>query len=57
VAGQEGRLLNQKFVYRLLLAVAHNHHVQYFSVFCIVGGTYTTIGLVIAWCEGRTVAS
>ncbi|KAH9061131.1 MFS general substrate transporter [Lactarius vividus] len=35
--------------YVLLLTVAHNHHVQYFAVFCIVGGTYTTIGLVIAW--------
>ncbi|KAH9003364.1 MFS general substrate transporter [Lactarius hatsudake] len=35
--------------YVLLLTVAHNNHVQYFAVFCIVGGTYTTIGLVIAW--------
>ncbi|KAH9171393.1 MFS general substrate transporter [Lactarius sanguifluus] len=35
--------------YVLLLTVAHNNHVRYFAVFCIVGGTYTTIGLIIAW--------
>ncbi|KAI9457576.1 MFS general substrate transporter [Lactarius psammicola] len=35
--------------YILLLTVAHNNHVQYFATFCIVGGTYTTVGLVIAW--------
>ncbi|KAI9507293.1 MFS general substrate transporter [Russula earlei] len=33
----------------LLLAVAHNNHVRYFATFCIVSGTYTTIGLVLAW--------
>lgn len=36
--------------YVLLLAVAqHMNHVRYFATFCIVSGTYTTIGLVIAW--------
>jgi len=35
--------------YLMLLTVAHNEHVRYFATFCIVGGTYTTIGLVIAW--------
>jgi hypothetical protein len=34
-----------------LLTVAHNNHVRYFATFCIVSGTYTTIGLVIAWCK------
>jgi len=29
--------------------VVHNNHVRYFATFCIVSGTYTTIGLVIAW--------
>ena len=37
---------------RLLLTVAqHMNHVRYFATFCIVSGTYTTIGLVIAWCK------
>ncbi|KAF7360229.1 MFS general substrate transporter [Mycena venus] len=35
--------------YVLLLAVPNNVHVRYFAVFCIVSGTYTTIGLIIAW--------
>ena len=35
----------------VLLTTAHNNHVQYFATFCIVSGTYTTIGLVIAWCK------
>ncbi|KAI0036109.1 MFS general substrate transporter [Vararia minispora EC-137] len=35
--------------YLLLLTVADNQHVRYFAVFCIVGGTYTVIGLTIAW--------
>jgi len=34
--------------YVLLLTVS-NVHVRYFAVFCIVSGTYTTIGLIIAW--------
>lgn len=37
------------FGYLLLLTVAHNNHVRYFAAFCIVSGTYTTIGLTIAW--------
>jgi len=35
--------------YLLLLTVANNNHVRYFATFCIVSGTYTTIGLIIAW--------
>ncbi|KAJ7215191.1 major facilitator superfamily domain-containing protein [Mycena rebaudengoi] len=34
--------------YVLLLAVL-NVHVRYFAVFCIVSGTYTTIGIILAW--------
>ncbi|RPD61293.1 MFS general substrate transporter [Lentinus tigrinus ALCF2SS1-6] len=35
--------------YVLLLAVPSNNHVRYFATFCIVSGTYTTIGVIIAW--------
>ncbi|KAI0729780.1 MFS general substrate transporter [Fomitopsis betulina] len=35
--------------YVLLLVVPDNTHVRYFAVFCITGGTYTVIGIVIAW--------
>jgi len=35
--------------YLLLLTVANNNHVRYFATFCVVSGTYTTIGLTIAW--------
>ena len=35
----------------LLLAVPGNTHVRYFAVFCITSGTYTVIGIVIAWCK------
>lgn len=35
--------------YVLLLAVQDNVHARYFAVFCITSGTYTTIGVVIAW--------
>ncbi|KAI5122100.1 hypothetical protein M0805_002222 [Coniferiporia weirii] len=35
--------------YLLLLFVRTNEHVRYFAVFCITSGTYTTIGLTIAW--------
>ncbi|KAJ6472639.1 MFS general substrate transporter [Mycena vulgaris] len=35
--------------YVLLLTVPFNVHVRYFAVFCIVSGTYTTIGITIAW--------
>ncbi|KAF8814977.1 MFS general substrate transporter [Phlegmacium glaucopus] len=35
--------------YLILLTVAHNNHARYFATFCIVSGTYTTIGLTIAW--------
>ncbi|GBE88729.1 Uncharacterized transporter [Sparassis crispa] len=35
--------------YVLLLAVPYNDHVRYFATFCITSGTYTIIGVVIAW--------
>ncbi|ETW78109.1 major facilitator superfamily [Heterobasidion irregulare TC 32-1] len=35
--------------YLLLLTVPGNIHVRYFSTFCITTGTYTTIGIAIAW--------
>ncbi|KAI0066926.1 MFS general substrate transporter [Artomyces pyxidatus] len=35
--------------YLLLLTVPDNAHVRYFATFCIVSGTYTTIGITIAW--------
>ncbi|KAH8103759.1 MFS general substrate transporter [Phellopilus nigrolimitatus] len=37
------------FGYLLLLVVPTNVHARYFAVFCITSGTYTTIGLIIAW--------
>ncbi|KAF8586844.1 MFS general substrate transporter [Ramaria rubella] len=33
----------------ILLIVSQNVHVRYFGVFCITSGTYTHIGLIIAW--------
>ncbi|KZV76511.1 MFS general substrate transporter [Peniophora sp. CONT] len=35
--------------YLILLTVHDNAHVRYFAVFCIVAGTYTVIGITIAW--------
>ncbi|KAJ8585669.1 MFS general substrate transporter [Rhizopogon salebrosus TDB-379] len=35
--------------YLLLLTVPYNVHVRYFAVFCITSGTYTAIGVIIAW--------
>ncbi|KAH9941658.1 MFS general substrate transporter [Epithele typhae] len=35
--------------YVLVLTVHGNQHVRYFAMFCITSGTYTTIGIVIAW--------
>ncbi|TCD71972.1 hypothetical protein EIP91_000104 [Steccherinum ochraceum] len=35
--------------YLLLLNVPDHSHVRYFATFCIVGGTYTIVGVVIAW--------
>ncbi|KAH7913320.1 major facilitator superfamily domain-containing protein [Hygrophoropsis aurantiaca] len=35
--------------YLLLLIVPSNIHVRYFAVFCICSGTYTAIGVIIAW--------
>ena len=36
--------------YLLLLTVHDNNHVRYFATFCITSGTYSVIGMVIAWC-------
>ncbi|EAU89471.2 hypothetical protein CC1G_07697 [Coprinopsis cinerea okayama7 len=33
----------------LILLAATNVHVRYFATFCITSGTYTTIGITIAW--------
>ncbi|KDQ58571.1 hypothetical protein JAAARDRAFT_128911 [Jaapia argillacea MUCL 33604] len=35
--------------YLLVLTVQENMHVRYFATFCITSGTYTTIGVIIAW--------
>ncbi|KAF9567126.1 MFS general substrate transporter [Agrocybe pediades] len=35
--------------YLILLVVPTNNHARYFATFCITSGTYTTIGLIIAW--------
>ncbi|KAI0281818.1 MFS general substrate transporter [Russula aff. rugulosa BPL654] len=35
--------------YLMLLTVEYNNHVRYFATFLVVSGTYTTIGLVLAW--------
>ncbi|KIP12114.1 hypothetical protein PHLGIDRAFT_27519 [Phlebiopsis gigantea 11061_1 CR5-6] len=35
--------------YLLLLTVHENNHVRYFATFCITSGTYTVIGVIIAW--------
>ncbi|KAL1754194.1 major facilitator superfamily domain-containing protein [Schizophyllum commune] len=35
--------------YALLLSVHDNNRVKYFAAFCICSGTYTTIGIIIAW--------
>ncbi|GBE87251.1 Uncharacterized transporter [Sparassis crispa] len=35
--------------YILLLAVPDNNHVRYFATFCITSGTYTIVGIIIAW--------
>jgi len=35
--------------YLILLFVPTNLHARYFATFCITSGTYTSIGLIIAW--------
>jgi len=35
--------------YVLLLAVPDDEHIRYFATFCITSGTYTTVGIIIAW--------
>jgi len=35
--------------YLILLLVPNNLHARYFATFCITSGTYTSIGLIIAW--------
>ncbi|KIM70573.1 hypothetical protein SCLCIDRAFT_18679 [Scleroderma citrinum Foug A] len=37
--------------YLILLGVTHNQYVRYFATFCVAVGTYTSIGLVLAWCK------
>lgn len=41
---------NIRCFHSLLLTVHNNNRVRYFATFCITSGTYTTIGLIIAWC-------
>ena len=41
----------------LLLRIPDDNHVRYFATFCITSGTYTTIGLTIAWCTFLCVRS
>ncbi|GJJ14842.1 hypothetical protein Clacol_009110 [Clathrus columnatus] len=36
-------------VIRILTSVAENEHARYFAVFCITSGTYTHIGIILAW--------
>jgi len=35
--------------YLILLTAKTNIHARYFATFCITSGTYTTIGIIIAW--------
>ncbi|KAJ8081894.1 hypothetical protein PM082_007740 [Marasmius tenuissimus] len=35
--------------YLILLVVPTNLHARYFATFCITSGTYTAIGIIIAW--------
>ncbi|EJD52982.1 MFS general substrate transporter [Auricularia subglabra TFB-10046 SS5] len=35
--------------YLILLVVQTNIHARYFAVFCVTSGTYTTVGLTLAW--------
>jgi len=35
--------------YLILLTTHTNTHAQYFATFCITSGTYTSIGIIIAW--------
>ncbi|GJE96543.1 MFS general substrate transporter [Phanerochaete sordida] len=35
--------------YLILLLATHNNHARYFATFCITSGTYTVIGVIIAW--------
>ncbi|KAI9459795.1 major facilitator superfamily domain-containing protein [Boletus coccyginus] len=35
--------------YLIVLVVPTNPHARYFAVFCITSGTYTAIGIIIAW--------
>jgi hypothetical protein len=44
------RLTSLSLVSSLLLTIPDNDHARYFATFCITSGTYTTIGIIIAWC-------
>ncbi|KAF8652407.1 hypothetical protein AX16_004435 [Volvariella volvacea WC 439] len=35
--------------YLILLGAPSDNHVKYFATFCITSGTYTSIGVIIAW--------
>ncbi|KAF8551806.1 MFS general substrate transporter [Imleria badia] len=36
--------------YMIILGVAHAHiHVRYLATFCIAAGTYSSLGLILAW--------
>jgi hypothetical protein len=42
--------LTQMVRLRIMLVVPNNQHARYFAVLCITSGTYTVIGLILAWC-------
>ncbi|KIJ61841.1 hypothetical protein HYDPIDRAFT_158773 [Hydnomerulius pinastri MD-312] len=35
--------------YMILLGVTHNQNIRYFATFCIAAGTYSSLGLILAW--------
>jgi hypothetical protein len=41
----------------ILLTVHTNNHARYFATFCITSGTYTSIGVIIAWCMSQLIGS
>ena len=42
--------------YLILLLMQGSNRARYFATFCITSGTYTTIGLCIAWCASSVYA-
>lgn len=51
ICGADSSFGTDTMTHRLILVVVDNNHVRYFATFCIVAGTYTTIGIIIAWCK------